>query len=216
MFPSVTDYTNDDVLNDHLNYLWNGFYIVHTAMPFLIYELAINPDVQTSLFNEIRARNEQQGKFGYVDLSELKYMDNVISESLRLWSPAQFTRKYIDTTTIEHFENVKVDPNFMELNVGDSIIIPTHALHMDEQYFLNPEKFDPSRFDGNAIKDGTFYPFGCEKGMRWWHIFMLDLSNCSIIFLIFLFIAFRRAYCIRICYIANENRPISFDHLVCY
>lgn len=138
--------------------------MVHTAMPFLIYELALNPDVQTGLFNEIRAQNEQQGRFGYVDLSQLKYMDNVISESLRLWSPAQFTRKYIDTATIDHFENVKVDPNFMELNVGDSIVIPIHALHMDEQYFTNPEKFEPNRFVTDAIKDGTFYPFGCEEG----------------------------------------------------
>ena len=48
---------------------------------------------------------------------------------------------------------------------GISIIIPTIALHHDEKFFPQPEKFDPERFlneqrTGRTISDRPFLPFG--------------------------------------------------------
>lgn len=51
----------------------------------------------------------------------------------------------------------------MEIEPKQLIAFPIHAIHMDEKYFPEPEKFDPERFsDDNKhdIKPGTYLPFG--------------------------------------------------------
>lgn len=94
----------------------------------------------------------------------------VIKETLRRWNPIQSSRRFIKPANANgNIVDVKVDPNFMELTVGDSIWIPTQAIHMDEQYFANPEIFDPERFDEKnrqKLKDDAFFPFGVDRGRR--------------------------------------------------
>lgn len=49
------------------------------------------------------------------------------------------------------------------LNPGDTVLIPAYGLHMDPQYFPNPEKFDPERFseeNKTSIVPFTYLPFG--------------------------------------------------------
>lgn len=51
---------------------------------------------------------------------------------------------------------IKIEP-------GQAIGIPIHAVHMNENYFPNPQKFDPERFSDenkHKIKPGTYMPFG--------------------------------------------------------
>lgn len=47
---------------------------------------------------------------------------------------------------------------------GTSIMIPIHAIHHDEAYFPDPEKFDPMRFSENQTARGIaympYFPFG--------------------------------------------------------
>lgn len=167
---SIVEGDHDKILTECLEHVWNAFYMVHTVMPFLVHELALNPEIQTNLFNELSSvrENPTSGGLDQNSLAQLKYMDMVINETLRRWSPIQFSRKYMKSFYSTDNSDVKVDPNFIELNVGDSIWIPTHAIHMDEQYFPNPERFDPERFnDANRprIIMDSFYPFGTEEGL---------------------------------------------------
>lgn len=51
----------------------------------------------------------------------------------------------------------------VELNTGDMIMIPIYAIHRDPQYFPDPEKFDPERFNEynkSKIAPYTYMPFG--------------------------------------------------------
>ena len=48
---------------------------------------------------------------------------------------------------------------------GAQIFIPVMALHKDERYYENPEKFDPERFNeensgGKNIVNRPYLPFG--------------------------------------------------------
>lgn len=58
--------------------------------------------------------------------------------------------------------NPKGDGPSVQLEVGTPILIPILAIHYDPQYFRDPERFDPERF--NNLKDFRskccFLPFG--------------------------------------------------------
>jgi cytochrome P450 family 9 len=59
-------------------------------MSFMAHEIAINPEVQEKLFAEIQdMEHELDGKMiNYEQIQSLKYMDQVVCETLRKWPPA--------------------------------------------------------------------------------------------------------------------------------
>lgn len=57
-----------------------GFESVTSVMTFMAYELAINPDIQERLRDEIEAtQTECAGKLTFECLMKMKYMDMVVS-----------------------------------------------------------------------------------------------------------------------------------------
>lgn len=136
-------------------------------MPFLVFELALNPDIQTNLFRELwDARTTHGDKINYDTISQLNYLDMVLSETLRRWTPVQFRRETISKpATMDGLKHITV-----RLNVGDSVWIPTYPPHMDESNFRHAEKFHPERFNDQnkpKIKPNVFNPFGvCESKMN--------------------------------------------------
>jgi cytochrome P450 len=45
----------------------------------------------------------------------------------------------------------------------DIVVIPTYAIHFDPEIYPNPQKFDPTRFNGEnkALRNPyTYQPFG--------------------------------------------------------
>lgn len=89
----------------------------------------------------------------------MKYLNMVISESLRRWHPVQSQdRQVTKPYVMENYDGHKV-----KLEVGQVVWFPFYAIHMDPKYFPNPTKFDPERFsDQNKdnIIPGTYLPFG--------------------------------------------------------
>ncbi|XP_037948832.1 cytochrome P450 9b2-like [Teleopsis dalmanni] len=126
------------------------------------HELMSNPDVQQRLYEEcLEIKEELQDQpLNYDIANKLKYMDMVLNETLRKWSFASFT----DRVCSKDYKLTDEDDNFVfDFKVGDRVWFPLGGLQMDEQYFENPDVFDPERFsDDNKgnIKPFTFLPFG--------------------------------------------------------
>lgn len=66
-------------------------------MTFIAYELMVNTDAQRKLQDEIDQMNEElEGKrVNYEQIQGMKYMDQVVCETLRLWPPAPAIDRYI-------------------------------------------------------------------------------------------------------------------------
>ncbi|EEC00157.1 cytochrome P450, putative, partial [Ixodes scapularis] len=78
-----------------------------------------------------------QGSFNYDNVFRIRYLDQVISESLRLYPPVTgFT-----TRTCQH----DYEYNGLKIPAGMSILIPPYHLHRDPNLWSEPEKFDPDR-----------------------------------------------------------------------
>lgn len=154
------EWTDDELVAQAFLFFLAGFDTVATVLSFLIYELSINPDAQQKLYDEINETNKVlDGKrITYDAIQKMKYMDMVLSETLRLWPPSVA----IDRVCGKDYNYDDGQCKFT-IEKGTSINISICSLHLDENYWPNPTKFDPLRFSDDhkdSITPGTYLPFG--------------------------------------------------------
>ncbi|XP_071447749.1 cytochrome P450 6a2-like [Hetaerina americana] len=147
-----------------------GFETSATTLTFCLYELARHPDIQKKMAEEIdQVLEKHNGELTYESLSEMPYMDRVISETLRLYPavPILFrecTKEY--RIKREEFPDPLMPTNRKEdivIEKGVKVLLPIVGLHYDPKYYPHPEKFDPDRFTEEAKSQRppfTFLPFG--------------------------------------------------------
>nr|QZM07461.1 cytochrome P450 monooxygenase CYP9EK2 [Lasioderma serricorne] len=158
----TTKLSDDDIAAQALIFFFAGFDTTASTMSFMSFELAKNPDIQKKLQEEIDDVLEMsQGKVTYEMITKMKYLDQVVSETLRKWTPGlQLDRLCIKDYVIEP-ENPDEKPYVIKK--GDCVIIPVIGFHYDPQFFPNPEQFNPDRFSDENKKNivpGSYIPFG--------------------------------------------------------
>jgi len=155
----TTKWEPDDLAAQCFIFFFAGFESVSTMMSFIAYELMVNTDAQRKLQQEIDELNEKVGgtKVNYEQIQGMKYMDQVVCETLRKWpSPA------IDRLCVKDYQ-MEYDDKKFTIEKGTSIYIPVAGIHFDERYYENPEKFEPERFseeNRGKIDPTTYLPFG--------------------------------------------------------
>lgn len=134
-----------------------GFETSSTTINFCLYELAMNPDVQDRLRQEIEESIAQdKGELTYETLLGMDYLDRVVSETLRKYSPVD---------NLFRISNSPYTPEGLSLTIpaGTLFQIPINSMHHDPEYFPNPERFDPDRFLPDEVQSRrpfTYLPFG--------------------------------------------------------
>ncbi|KAI2474282.1 hypothetical protein C4B38_000349, partial [Diabrotica virgifera virgifera] len=126
-----------------------------SIISFALYELALQPDIQERLRNEIKDNCEIYKGFTYEGIQKNKYLDMVVNETLRKYGVLPF----IDREPITDY---RLEGTDLVIEKGTPVYIPLFALMRDAKYFPDPELFDPERFaDTNFNSDGLiFFPFG--------------------------------------------------------
>ncbi|GBP26430.1 Cytochrome P450 9e2 [Eumeta japonica] len=154
---------DDDLIAQGILFFVAGFDSVSTVIAFLLYELAVNVDVQDRLRREIDACYEKnRGKIDYDKLNQMTYLDMVLSESLRKWPPAPI----LDRECEKHYNLGRPHSNATKdfyVEKSFQVAIPVWAIHHDPRYYPQPARFDPERFsDDNRhnIEPFTYMPFG--------------------------------------------------------
>lgn len=147
----------DDLVAQAAVFFTGGFETSSTVMSFALYELALQPDLQKKLRAEIiDALEKNNGKITYDMISNLTYLDMVISETLRMYPPLGFLDRIAG-------QDYKVPNSDLTIEKGTPVIISMIGMHYDPEYFPNPEKFDPERFSEENKKTRptyVYFPFG--------------------------------------------------------
>ncbi|XP_055588836.1 probable cytochrome P450 6a13 [Uranotaenia lowii] len=128
-----------------------------TAMSFCMYELARNPELQEKARLEIEQVLAKHGSsFTYEAIHEMKYLENCINESMRLYPPASISTRVV--TKDYHVPEMNVT-----IEKGTRVMLPFHAFHNDPANYPEPERFDPDRFTPETMASWhplQFMPFG--------------------------------------------------------
>ncbi|XP_068081110.1 cytochrome P450 6j1 [Anabrus simplex] len=153
-------YSDEDLTGHAVTFIVEGIETSSIAMSFLLYELAMNPDAQEKLRQELEeAVEKNDGKFTYDIIHSLPYLNMVFTETLRMHPPLMTMEKFCT----KRFELPKKSGGTMQVEPGTLILIPVHALQHDPKYFPEPERFDPERFseqNKESIPKYTYLPFG--------------------------------------------------------
>ncbi|XP_030378385.1 probable cytochrome P450 4d14 [Scaptodrosophila lebanonensis] len=142
--------SNEDIREEVDTFMFEGHDTTTSGISFTLYLIARHPQVQAQLFQEIREviGDDKSRPVGMRELNELKYLECVIKESLRLYPPVPMIGRRVT-------QDVTLDGKLIPANTN-IILLTYHALR-DPDYFPEPEKFIPERF--SAERKGEINPF---------------------------------------------------------
>ncbi|CAH1645261.1 unnamed protein product [Spodoptera littoralis] len=190
------EWSDGDLVAQAVLFFIAGFETVSSGMSFLLHELAMNPDVQERLAQEIKETDAKNGgKFDFNSIQNMVYMDMVVSEVLRFWPPALALDRLCTKDYNVGKPNAKAEKDYI-VRKGTGVWVPIYPIHHDPQYYPNPDKFDPERFseeNRHTINPLAYMPFGvgprncigsrfalCEiKVMTYQILKEMELSPCE-------------------------------------
>ncbi|KAH9396368.1 hypothetical protein TYRP_019771 [Tyrophagus putrescentiae] len=148
--------TEEEVQAQAMVFYLAGYESTANTLSHLLYLLALHPQVQRKLFQELQqAKEEFRKPLTFTELQKLPYLDAVVSETLRLYCPAlQVPREAGVDYPIPEYNLVVEKGTFIMLDIFHN--------HTSEKYWPQAEKFDPERFMGEnreKIVPYTFLPF---------------------------------------------------------
>ncbi|CAI9285427.1 unnamed protein product [Lactuca saligna] len=132
-----------------------GYDSTSSTCTFIVKYLAELPEIYEGVYKEqieIAKYKKPTELLTMEDLSKMKYSWNVACEVLRLVPPTQGTfREAISDFTYKGYSIPK----------GWKLYWSTNSTHKNPDFFHEPKKFDPSRFDSKVpITPYTYVPFG--------------------------------------------------------
>ncbi|KAE8733533.1 Cytochrome P450 71D9 [Hibiscus syriacus] len=130
-----------------------------TVVDWAMAEMIKNPTVMAKAQDEVREAFQGKGNVDETGIHQLKYLNCVIKETLRLHPvfPLLLPRECSQSCKVNGFD----------IPSKTRVIINAWAIGRDPNHWVEPEKFDPKRFMNNSVDFiGTnfeFIPFGAGR-----------------------------------------------------
>ncbi|PRQ30451.1 putative cytochrome P450 [Rosa chinensis] len=143
-----------DIANKLYGLIVGAYDNISTTLVSIIMFLSQLPHVYDAVLKEQMeiAESKAEGELlNWDDLQKMKYSWSVACEALRLLPPILGT--FREAITDFAYEGYMI-PKGMKLHWN------MYATHKNPEYFPDPEKFDPSRFQGQGPAPYSYVPFG--------------------------------------------------------
>ncbi|KAK7473663.1 hypothetical protein BaRGS_00035060 [Batillaria attramentaria] len=135
--PQEKRLTTDEIIGQGFTVFIAGYETTASTLQYLTYLLALNPEKQEKLYREI-VDTIGNAEPTYDNVTSIKYLDSCVREALRCFPPVGLVlRTAIAEKTIK---GVKIP-------AGAGVGVPIIGLMRDEEFFPEPDKFIPERFD---------------------------------------------------------------------
>lgn len=146
--------SDEEIRDQMLVFLLAGHETTSTSLTFALHLLAKHPEVQQAVLDEVTAVLGDAAPTPAQAHSGLPYTTAVLKEAMRLYPAAPFTgRRTVEDT----------DLCGVRVPAGSDVVVSTWSIHRRPDLWPDPERFDPTRFLGEAEKGRHRYawmPFG--------------------------------------------------------
>lgn len=150
LFERSGEIPKKQIYNEFVTLMSAGYETTATALFSLIVNVYKDDAIRKKVVEEYN-RVTKGGPIKVEHVDQLQYVNNVINESLRLWSPAFMQGR-------EAIKNEKM--NGYPIKKGDTILIVSQLIHRHTKFWKNPNVFDPDRFDQELPHKYAYLPFG--------------------------------------------------------
>ena len=146
-------YMTDDLIRDQILTMLIAGHDTSTALlAWALHLLGQHPDVLAQTQAEVDAVVGQES-LNAENVNQLRYLEMVIKEALRLYPPIHVGNRIVaENTTVSGYE----------LKAGARVMASIYLSHRDERYWDEPAQFRPERFQRGGDKPPafTYVPFG--------------------------------------------------------
>lgn len=145
-------FSDKELLDELITLVVAGFETSANTLNWAWYLLAKHPDVEQRLLQDATEHLPDAASASFERAADMKYAQQVLEETLRLYPPVWlFTRRSHADDEIGEFD---VPP-------GTDIYLSPYLLHRTEDYWPDPDRFDPDRFElsDKPAKDRPYFPF---------------------------------------------------------
>ncbi|GAB0097092.1 Cytochrome P450 4g1 [Sergentomyia squamirostris] len=133
--------------------MFEGHDTTAAGSSFCLCLLAIHKDIQEKVYQEQKAIFGNSDRFAtFADTVEMKYLERVILESLRLYPPVPIIARRVN-------EDVKLVSGDYTIPKGATVVIGTFLVHRRADVYPNPTVFDPDNFLPERTQNRHYYSF---------------------------------------------------------
>lgn len=132
--------TFDEVAAQMFIFQLAGYETSSTTLTYVAYELAMNPEIQERLREEINEVVERHGGVSYEAIFDMPYLDCVINEALRKYPPGRLLIRRMNQ------ESYTIPGTEINLKLNDLVAVSIHGIQHDPLIYPQPDVFDPERF----------------------------------------------------------------------
>jgi cytochrome P450 len=146
--------TDKQLRDELMTLILAGHETTANTLSWTWYLLSQNPEVEERLISEL-ATNLDGRSPKIEDLPTLRYADQVIKESMRLYPPVW---------TLEGRRAIQdLEIGGYHVPCGTIMLLSPWLAHRDKRYFVEPERFNPSRWSeafSKSLPRYAYFPFG--------------------------------------------------------
>ena len=142
----------DDVVATAILLLAAGYDTTGSVLAWIMYDLAMNPSCQETLYEEIKDAGDDVHKLSYETLQTLPYLDAVIHETMRRHPPISGLERICT-------KDYQLPRSKVVIRKGDLVRLSSIGICFDPDVYPNPMEYNPDNFLKENCADRNPYSF---------------------------------------------------------
>ncbi|XP_003700755.1 cytochrome P450 4g15-like [Megachile rotundata] len=145
--------TDEEIKEEVDTIMFEGHDTTAAGSSFVLCLLGIHQDIQDRVYEELNEIFKDSNRpCTFQDTLEMKYLERVILETLRLYPPVPAIARLLK-------EDVQLVTGNYVLPKDCTILISPYKVHRLEEYYPNPEEFNPDNFLPERTQNRHYYAF---------------------------------------------------------
>jgi len=158
MYMDATDrsgnrFSDRELIDELITLIVAGYETSAGTLNWAWYLIATHPEVGARLLAEAKTCIPDRDSINVDSINAMTYAQQILEETLRLYPPVWlYTRKSLEQDSLSDFD-VPADTD---------VILSPYILHRTEEFWPDPDRFDPSRFGPDSLYqkgDRPYFPF---------------------------------------------------------